>query len=196
MEDARAAKRGGGEIMIALEELEDCIPSDRSVEREIENAELEQVIDKFVRSLPYTERNVFICRYWYLDAISEICQQFGFSQSKVKSMLQGTRKNFKTIEKGRYGMMKTEKLLEAIGEINDKAIRDAKTHQDKHRTWVKWGPLAACLCLVAVAVFAGYNMYTSAPAGDGYAGEGGNLLDGNPNGYSVDEQALSFTMNK
>ncbi|MDE7435509.1 MAG: sigma-70 family RNA polymerase sigma factor [Lachnospiraceae bacterium] len=87
-----AAKRGGGKISIALEELEECIPSNQSVEQEMEAAELRKVVNEFVLSLPRTERNVFICRYWYLDGISDICQQFGFSQSKVKSMLQRTRK--------------------------------------------------------------------------------------------------------
>ena len=90
-----AAKRGGGEIVTALEELEDCIPASQSVEREIETAELGKVIDKFVMHLSLTERNIFICRYWYLDSISEICQQFGFSQSKVKSMLHRTRKKLR-----------------------------------------------------------------------------------------------------
>lgn len=91
----RAVKRGGGEIVIALEELEDCIPAGRSIEQEIETAELGKMIDGFVMLLPLTERNIFICRYWYLDSISEICQQFGFSQSKVKSMLHRTRKKLK-----------------------------------------------------------------------------------------------------
>lgn len=86
-----ATKQGGGEIVIALDELEDCIPSDSSVEHEIEVAELAKAIDNFITSLPVTERRVFICRYWYLDPIAEICHQFGFSQSKVKSMLHRIR---------------------------------------------------------------------------------------------------------
>ncbi|MGE4354478.1 MAG: RNA polymerase sigma factor [Oscillospiraceae bacterium] len=86
-----AAKRGGGEIVLALEELCDCIPSEQGVEKELELAELSKIIDNFVMALPVTEMRVFICRYWYLDPISDICQQFGFSQSKVKSMLHRTR---------------------------------------------------------------------------------------------------------
>jgi len=86
-----AEKRGGGEIVLALDELADCIPSEQSVENELEIAELSKAIDDFVMALPMTERRVFICRYWYLDAISVISQQFGFSQSKVKSMLHRTR---------------------------------------------------------------------------------------------------------
>ena len=82
-----AEKRGGGEIVLALDELSDCVPSSHNVEQEIEAAELAKVIDNFVMSLPLMDRRVFICRYWYLDPISAISQQFGFSESKVKTML-------------------------------------------------------------------------------------------------------------
>lgn len=86
-----ARKRGGGEVVFALDELSDCIPSKQNVEKEIELAELSKIINGFVMALPTTEMHVFICRYWYLDSISSICQQFSFSQSKVKSMLHRTR---------------------------------------------------------------------------------------------------------
>lgn len=86
-----AEKRGGGEIVLALDELSDCVPSDHNVEHEVEAAELEKVIDDFVMSLPPMDRRVFICRYWYLDPISAISQQFGFSESKVKMMLHRQR---------------------------------------------------------------------------------------------------------
>ena len=88
-----AEKRGGGEIVLVLDELSDCIPSNQSVEHEVEVAELSQLIDNFVMSLPPMERRVFICRYWYLDPIADIAQKFGFSQSKVKMMLHRQRKN-------------------------------------------------------------------------------------------------------
>jgi hypothetical protein len=49
--------------------------------------------------------------------------------------------------------MKKEKLYEAIGEIDDNYINDAHlTAKKKSRpVWVKWGALAACLCLMLVA---------------------------------------------
>lgn len=90
-----AEKRGGGEIILALDELSDCVPSSRNVEQEVEAAILGKLIDNFVMSLPITERRVFICRYWYLDPIASICQQFGFSQSKVKVMLHRTRNSLR-----------------------------------------------------------------------------------------------------
>jgi len=87
-----AAKRGGGTVELALEELSRCIPTSQTVEGQVEQAELASAIDRFVMGLPVTERRVFMCRYWYLDSIEHIAKQFRFSQSKVKSMLHRTRK--------------------------------------------------------------------------------------------------------
>lgn len=87
-----AEKRGSGEIVLVIDELSDCIPSDQNIEHEIEAAELTAAMNTFVMTLPPVERRVFICRYWYLDPIPVIARQFGFSQSKVKMMLHRQRK--------------------------------------------------------------------------------------------------------
>lgn len=88
----RSQKRGGSEIALALEELAGCIPSDFDVESRINEDELTQILNDFVRNLPNPESHVFLCRYWYLDSIEAIARRFDFSQSKVKSMLSRTRK--------------------------------------------------------------------------------------------------------
>ena len=86
-----AYKRGGGEIILALEELEDCIAGTQNVELELERKEILRAYLRFLDRLPVTERRVFLCRYWYMDSIEVIAEQFGFSQSKIKSMLHRTR---------------------------------------------------------------------------------------------------------
>lgn len=91
-----AKKRGGGEIILALEELEDCVDAQR-VESEFAKKELTRVLNQFLLSLPETERNVFLCRYWYLDSIQTISQVSGFSQSKVTSMLYRLRGKLRKI---------------------------------------------------------------------------------------------------
>ena len=96
-------KRGGGEVTLALEELERCIAGGQSPEREIEKKELVQAINRFLDKLPITERRVFLARYWYMDSIQEIAFRFQFSQSKVRSMLFRTRKKLrKHLEKEGY----------------------------------------------------------------------------------------------
>ena len=86
-----AQKRGGGQVSLALDELGEVISSTVSVEDALEAKELSVAVDAFLRTLPKTERRVFLRRYWYLDSIAEIARRFGFSQSKVKSMLHRTR---------------------------------------------------------------------------------------------------------
>ena len=86
-----ASRRGGGELPLALEELEDCITGFQNVEMEYERKELVKAYLRFLEKLPIIERRVFLCRYWYVESVENIAEKFGFSQSKVKSMLHRTR---------------------------------------------------------------------------------------------------------
>ena len=92
-----ADKRGKGEVFLALEELEECISGNDNVEDEVERQELQKKLNVFLKHLPDTERRVFMCRYWYMDSISDIVKQFGYSESKIKSMLYRTRKKLRTM---------------------------------------------------------------------------------------------------
>lgn len=90
-EKNRTQKRGGGEVAVALEELSEYLSDGNTPETAIENAELTRILNEFLRSLPKADRQVFVCRYWYLDSIADIAKRFGYTQSKVKSMLARTR---------------------------------------------------------------------------------------------------------
>ena len=92
-----AEKRGSGEIALALDELEDCVSGSESVEEESERMELTRILNGFLSALPDTERNVFLCRYWYMDSVPSIANQFGFSESKVTSMLHRTRAKLRVL---------------------------------------------------------------------------------------------------
>ncbi|MBQ8595421.1 MAG: sigma-70 family RNA polymerase sigma factor [Oscillospiraceae bacterium] len=88
----KTEKRSGGEIDAAFEEIEECVPDKSDIYDEIETKELAEIISDYLKKLPETERKIFVCRYYYLDSLSDISKQFGFSQSKVASMLHRTRK--------------------------------------------------------------------------------------------------------
>lgn len=92
-----AYKRGGGEVPLALEELDECISGGETPEAALERKALALTVNRFLDSLPETERNVFLCRYWYLDPIDRIADNFGFSHSKVTSMLHRTRGKLKML---------------------------------------------------------------------------------------------------
>ena len=99
--DLTCEKRGGGQVPLALEELQECIPGDSSLEAAFDEAELAAAIHVFLERMPDMERRVFLCRYWYLDTIPDICRQFGFGESKVRSMLSRSRKRlFNYLKKG------------------------------------------------------------------------------------------------
>ena len=63
----------------------------------MEQKDLSRLISGFIRSLPRQEGDIFICRYWYLDPVKEIAQQFSISESKVKNTLFRTRKKLKAV---------------------------------------------------------------------------------------------------
>ncbi len=89
--DQSARKRGRGMQVFSLEELEECIPSGKSIDEKMETQMLTGILDDFLEGLPVDERRVFLRRYWYCDAIQDIAARFHFSESKVKMMLKRTR---------------------------------------------------------------------------------------------------------
>ena len=90
-----ALKRGGGEMPLVLEELQECVASGENLEERYEQKELVRQVRNFVASLSDTERRVFVCRYWYCESIAEIAQRFSWSESKVKMTLLRTREKLK-----------------------------------------------------------------------------------------------------
>ena len=63
--------------------------------------------------------------------------------------------------------MKNKRLLNIIGEINDRHVEEAAPVAKKSRkpTWIKWGAMAACLCLIIVGVISIYpNFLPERPA--------------------------------
>lgn len=92
-----ASRRGGGEVSLLLDELAECIPSGTDTESELDRNELAKLINSFVSSLPDTERRVFLARYWYVKPVFDIANEFGFTVSKVKSMLLRTRKKLNIV---------------------------------------------------------------------------------------------------
>ena len=80
-------KRGGGEMPLALEELEEVVVGSDSPENEAIRKELAASMNRFLRELTVQERYVFVRRYWYLDSLADIAKNTGFSGSKVASML-------------------------------------------------------------------------------------------------------------
>ena len=82
-----AAKRKA-EVITLTQELELCIP-DRA--QALDNLELGQILDAFLRELPPDNRLVFLRRYWFGDTIGEISDRYDLSEGAVNMRLNRTR---------------------------------------------------------------------------------------------------------
>ena len=84
-------KRGGGQTELALSELEECIPGDKSAEERLELSELMEAVDSFCGTLRRDDRRIFIARYWFMASGAEIAGRLGFPEGKVRTSLYRTR---------------------------------------------------------------------------------------------------------
>ena len=90
-----AEKRGGSDVAMSIDELSECLPSNTTVEDEVEIRLLSSIVSDFLRSLPDNKRRVFVCRYWYSYSIDEISKLFGYSKTKTANMLSRLRRGLK-----------------------------------------------------------------------------------------------------
>ena len=88
-----AAKRGGCEIPILLDELSECIGDNRSSISD--TAAFRDTINRFLSSLDMKSRKLFIRRYWYMNTPSEIAKEYGMTAGNVSVILHRTRQKLR-----------------------------------------------------------------------------------------------------
>ena len=94
--NARSAeKRGGGEIVLVLDELAECLASESDVVSEYEVRELGRCIQKFVRALPERDCNVFVRRYFFTEPVAQIAKKYGLTENNVMVILSRIRTKLK-----------------------------------------------------------------------------------------------------
>lgn len=91
---ARAEKRGGGELPLVLDELSECVSSADTL-RTLEAAELEDEINRFLRTLPERECGVFLRRYWFTEPMADIARRYGMRENTVRTSLFRSREKLR-----------------------------------------------------------------------------------------------------
>ena len=100
-----SAKRGGGELVLALDEVSDIIASEADVPTQVAEQEFSEVFNRFLRSLPERDCNIFIRRYYYLNPIALIAKRYGLSVANVQKILSRTRLKLRDyLEKEGYAL--------------------------------------------------------------------------------------------
>lgn len=90
-----AKKRGRGQLVLALEELNESIPAAGSVEEAADEQVVLEVLNAFLKELGVEARKIFMRRYWYLSSVKEIAADYSLGESKVKMSLLRSRKKLK-----------------------------------------------------------------------------------------------------
>ena len=95
LKSRNAKRRGEGELALALDELEECVPDGGSVESSVDEKLLEECITAFLSRLPKRDRQLFLRRYFFTEAVSEIASRFEMSENAVSVILYRTRAKLK-----------------------------------------------------------------------------------------------------
>lgn len=87
---------------VALDEIEDCLSSPETVEKELETKELARNIEGFLDTLTEENRVIFMRRYWFSDSYADIAERVGMTEKNVSVRLTRTRKQMRDylIERG------------------------------------------------------------------------------------------------
>ena len=94
LEERSAAKRGGGESTLVLEELAESLPA-QDGRHWAAQMSLQEALSRFLKELPLRERQIFLQRYWYFYPLKDIARAQGLKENHVKVLLYRLRGQLK-----------------------------------------------------------------------------------------------------
>ena len=93
--DANTAMKRNSYYDTALDELEGVIASPDDIEAQYDARELSSYINSFLEKQPYSDRYIFVRRYWYADPVSEIAKNMKLSVNAVSLRILRLRKRLR-----------------------------------------------------------------------------------------------------
>lgn len=84
-------KRGGDDMELIFEELEECVSDGSSVEATAERREILAAVNRFLGRLSAKNRIMFVSRYCYCESVHDIAARFGVKENNVSVSLNRTR---------------------------------------------------------------------------------------------------------
>ncbi len=93
-------KRADSEYTLSLEEMRDTlgmeIDAGNAVEEQMDEKQLSESIEAFLKSRPADRRKLFLCRYYYMDSLQEIAAYTGMKEATLRSVLFREREALRT----------------------------------------------------------------------------------------------------
>lgn len=96
-------KRGGDETEAALSELEAVLSDGSDPQQEYDRRELGRVINRFLGMQKARDRDLFLRRYFYAEAVKDIAERYGMRENAVSLRLLRMREKLReTLQKEGY----------------------------------------------------------------------------------------------
>ncbi len=80
---AHSQKRVPSELMVSLDELEECIDGTLADEQDEAVRQISRVLNGFLYGLSERDRFIFVCRYYYADSVQQIAKMLTISDKTV-----------------------------------------------------------------------------------------------------------------
>ncbi len=93
--EQKRKKRGGGEVVVALDEIDEFVAGTKNIDDEIAEKELVNSINRFLRSLPQRDSNIFVKRYFHFHSTKDISKMYHLTESNVLMILSRIRQKLK-----------------------------------------------------------------------------------------------------
>ena len=158
-ETSQAVKRGYNLFATIRDELSLCRPSSLAgfsggFEPEAEAARAGECMTRFLAKQSKETRDIFLCRFFYAESLSEIARRFGLNENRVKSRLRKTCARLgaylsKDARKDWYPDVET--LVRGVGAIDPAMIRSAHGKAKKARRLLPWAVAACVIAALAVS---------------------------------------------
>ena len=91
----RAAKRGGAETALVLDELAEMVSGTEDTHSELERRELVRELNVFLNALSAKKRAIFLQRYWYAHSVGDIAARWGMKETAVSMTLHRLRRDLR-----------------------------------------------------------------------------------------------------
>lgn len=99
-----SAGKRKSEYEVSLDELNDCLDKNNDTLKQIEQKQLIETINVFLKKLPKEKRILFIRRYWFMESVKELAKDYKISETGISMRLSRIRSELKShlIKEGYY----------------------------------------------------------------------------------------------
>lgn len=94
---SNTAEKRNSRYDLILDELAECIPDRNTVEDMYSAKELSMAVNRFLDTLSYEDKFIFMRRYWYADSLTDIVKATNMNYSTISVRLHRTKTKLKNL---------------------------------------------------------------------------------------------------